>query len=62
MLPPGMSDPLKSDWQRHFLTPVGNLEPGMFDGAPLALEEIAPEEENRNEVLGTRVDLDFALG
>ena len=29
----------------------------MFDAAALVLEEIAPEDKNRNEVLGARVNL-----
>ncbi len=29
----------------------------MFDDAALVLEEIAPEDKNRNEVLGARVNL-----
>jgi hypothetical protein len=31
---------------------VANLELGMFDAAALVLEEIAPKDKNRNEVLG----------
>ena len=38
----------------------GYLELGMFDSAALVLEEIAPEDKNRNEVLGTRVALYMA--
>ena len=48
---------LKSDWQRHVLASSGYLELGMFDDAALVLEEIAPEDKNRNEVLGARVNL-----
>lgn len=43
--------PLKSDWQRHVLASSGYLELGMFDDAAQALEEIAPEDRTRNEVL-----------
>ena len=32
----------------------------MFDAAALVLEEIAPEDKNRNEVLGARVNLYMA--
>ena len=32
----------------------------MFDSAALVLEEIAPEDKNRTEVLGARVNLDMA--
>jgi lipopolysaccharide biosynthesis regulator YciM len=32
----------------------------MFDSAALVLEEIAPEDKNRNEVLGARVNLYMA--
>ena len=45
------SDPLKADWQRHVLASSGYLELGMFDDAALVLEEIAPEDKTRNEVL-----------
>jgi lipopolysaccharide biosynthesis regulator YciM len=44
---------LKTDW----LASSGYLELGMFDDAALVLEEIAPEDKNRNEVLGARVNL-----
>ena len=54
---PGISNPLKADWQRHVLACSGYLELGMLDDATLALEEIAPEDKNRNEVLGARVNL-----
>jgi len=33
---------------------------GMFDAAALVLEEIAPEDKTRNEVLGARVNLYMA--
>jgi Flp pilus assembly protein TadD len=56
-LPPSISDPLKADWQRHVLASSGYLELGMLDDAALVLEEIAPEDKNRNEVLGARVNL-----
>ena len=48
---------MKTDWQRHVLVSSGYLELGMFDDAALVLEEIAPEDKNRNEVLGARVNL-----
>ena len=32
----------------------------MFDAAALVLEEIAPEDKARNEVLGARVDIYMA--
>jgi lipopolysaccharide biosynthesis regulator YciM len=51
---------LKTDWQRHVLASSGYLELGMFDTAALVLEEIAPEDKNRNEVLGARVILYMA--
>jgi hypothetical protein len=50
-LPPRVSDSLKSDWQRHVLACSGYLELGLFDSAAQVLEEIAPEDKNRNEVL-----------
>ena len=55
--PPIVSDSLKTDWQRHVLASSGYLELGMFDDAALVLEEIAPEDKNRDEVLGARVNL-----
>ena len=51
---------MKTDWQRHVLACSGYLELGMFDDAALALEEIAPEDKNRTEVLGARVVLYIA--
>jgi hypothetical protein len=51
------SNPLKADWQTHVLASSGYLELGMFDAAALVLEEIAPEDKTRNEVLGARVNL-----
>jgi Flp pilus assembly protein TadD len=51
---------LKTDWQRHVLASSGYLELGMFDAAALVLEEIAPEDRTRNEVLGARVNLYMA--
>jgi lipopolysaccharide biosynthesis regulator YciM len=54
------SNSLKTDWQRHVLASSGYLEPGMFDDAALALEEIKPEDRTRNEVLGARVNLYMA--
>jgi len=59
-LPPRVSNPLKTDWQRHVLASSGYLELGMFDAAALVLEEIAPEDKNRNEVLGAHVNLYMA--
>jgi hypothetical protein len=56
-LPPRGSNSLKSDWQRHVLACSGYVELGMFDEAALALEEIKPDDKNRNEVLGARVVL-----
>jgi lipopolysaccharide biosynthesis regulator YciM len=46
-----------TDCQRHVLASNGYLELGMFDAAALMLEEIAPEDKNRNEVLDTRINL-----
>ena len=51
---------MKSDWQRHVLASSGYLELGMFDDAAIVLEEIAPEDKTRNEVLGARVDIYIA--
>ena len=51
---------MNSDWQRHVLACSGYLELGMFDDAALVLEEIAPEDKNREEVLGARVVLYMA--
>jgi Flp pilus assembly protein TadD len=59
-LPPSISDPLKGDWQRHVLASSGYLELGMFDDAAIVLEEIAPEDKTRNEVLGARMNLYMA--
>ena len=42
------------------LASSGYLELGIFDDAALALEEIAPEDKHRNEVLGVRVNLYMA--
>ena len=44
-----VSNPLKTDWRRHVLAWSGYLELEMFDDAALVLEEIAPEDKNRNE-------------
>ena len=55
--PPRISNPLKTDWQRHVLASSGYLELGMIDDAAMVLEEIAPEDKTRNEVLGARVNL-----
>jgi hypothetical protein len=43
------ANPLKTDWRRHVLAWSGYLELEMFDDAALVLEEIAPEDKNRNE-------------
>jgi Flp pilus assembly protein TadD len=51
---------LKSDWQRHVLASSGYLELGMFDDAAMVLEEIAPGDKTRNEVLGARVGIYMA--
>jgi hypothetical protein len=59
-LPPRASNPLKTDWQRHVLASSGYLELGMFDDAAMVLEEIAPEDKTRAEVLGARVNLYMA--
>ena len=55
LLPSTGSNPLKPDWQRHVLASSGYLELGMIDDAALTLEEIAPEDRTRSEVLGARV-------
>jgi lipopolysaccharide biosynthesis regulator YciM len=60
LTPSRISNPLKTDWQRYVLASSGYLELGMFDDAALALEEIAPEDKNRTEVLGARVVLYIA--
>ena len=54
---PIASGSLKSDWQKHVLASSGYLELGMIDDAAMVLEEIEPEDKNRNEVLGARVNL-----
>jgi hypothetical protein len=59
-LPSRGSNPLKSEWQRHVLACSGYLELGMFDSAAMVLEEIAPEDKNRTEILGMRVQLYMA--
>jgi lipopolysaccharide biosynthesis regulator YciM len=59
-LPPRGSNSLKTDWQRHVLASSGYLELGMFDDAAMVLEEIAPEDKTRNEVLGARVGIYMA--
>ena len=51
---------MRTEWQRHVLASSGYLELGMFDAAALVLEEIAPEDKTRNEVLGARVNLYMA--
>jgi Flp pilus assembly protein TadD len=55
-----VSNPLKSNWQRHVLGSGGYRELGMFDDAAHALEEIEPEGRTRKEVLGARIDLYMA--
>jgi Flp pilus assembly protein TadD len=45
---------------RQILASSGYLELGMLDDAAMALEEIAPEDKSRNEVLGARVVLYMA--
>jgi lipopolysaccharide biosynthesis regulator YciM len=54
------SNPLKADWQTHVLASSGYLELGIFDDAAMVLEEIAPEDKTRNEVLGASVNLYMA--
>ena len=51
---------MKPDWQRHVFASSGYLELGMFDDAALALEEIAPEDKTRREVLSARIDIYLA--
>ena len=51
---------MNSDWQRHVLASSGYLELGMLDDAAMVLEEIAPEDKTRNEVLGARVGIYMA--
>ena len=51
---------MKTDWQRHVLASSGYLELGMLDDAAMVLEEIAPEDKTRNEVLGARVGIYMA--
>ena len=51
---------MKADWQRHVLASSGYLELGMFDDAAMVLQEIAPEDKTRNEVLGARVGIYMA--
>ena len=53
---------MNSDWQRHILASSGYLEFGMLDDAALALEEIAPEDKTRNEVLGTALTSTWRQG
>ena len=48
---------MKAELQRNVLASSGFLELGMFDDAAMVLEEIAPEDKTRNEVLGARVNL-----
>ena len=51
---------MSGDWQRQVLASSGYLELGMFDDASMVLEEIAPEDKMRNEVLGARVRIYMA--
>ena len=51
---------MNSDWQRHVLASSGYLELGMLDDAAKVLEEIAPKDKTRNEVLGARVGIYMA--
>ena len=51
---------LRTDWQRHVLAWSGYLELGMLDDAAMVLEEIAPEDKTRSEVLGVRVAIYLA--
>jgi hypothetical protein len=51
---------LSTDWQRHVLASSGYVELGMLEDAARVLEEIAPEDRHRNEVLGARVILYMA--
>jgi Flp pilus assembly protein TadD len=51
---------LKANWEKHLLACTGYTELEMFDDAELALEEIAPEDKNRNEVFGARLVLYMA--
>jgi Flp pilus assembly protein TadD len=51
---------MKFDWQKHVLASSGYVELGMLDDAALALEEIAPEDKTRREVLGARVGIYMA--
>ena len=60
LLPSRVSNPLKTDWQRHVLASSGYLELGMIDDAAMVLEEIAPEDKTCNEVLEARVNLYLA--
>jgi hypothetical protein len=55
-----MPDPLKAHWQRQVLGSSGYLELGMLDDAALVLEEIAPEDKNRKEVLRMRIQIYMA--
>ena len=45
---------------RHVLASSGDLELGMLDDAAMVLEEIAPEDKTRHEVLGARVGIYMA--
>jgi Flp pilus assembly protein TadD len=53
-------NPLNSNWQRRVLASSGYLELGMMDDAALALDEIAPADQTRIEVLAARLALYMA--
>src|SRR6476620_10932485 len=53
------SNPLRTDWRRHVLVSSGYLELGMFDAAALVLEEIAPEDNSPNDVLGAGTQIEI---
>jgi Flp pilus assembly protein TadD len=51
---------LNTNWQRRVLVSSGYIELGMLDDATLALDEIAPADQTRIEVLGARLALYMA--
>jgi hypothetical protein len=51
---------LSVDWQRQVLASSGYVELGMLEDAALALEEIAPADKTRREVLGARIGIYMA--
>ena len=55
-----VSNPLNTNWQRRVLVSSGYIELGMLDDATLALDEIAPADQTRIEVLGARLALYMA--